>query len=68
MGGFLKFLLAIGLIILGIFLVGGSFLGGIQAGMYSSLFGGHINSASYWVIGIIGFVVFLGGIYLLRKH
>jgi hypothetical protein len=67
MGGFLKFLLAIGLIIVGGLLMVGAFMGGVQAGIATSLFGGHINSASYWVVGIIGFVVFLGGIYMFRK-
>ena len=65
--GFLKFLLSIGLIIIGGVLVVGSFLSGIQAGIATSIFGGHVNSASFWVTGIIGFIIFLGGIYLLRK-
>ncbi len=65
--GFLKFLLSIGLVIVGGLLMLGSFFGGIQSGIATSLFGGHANSASFWVVGIVGFVVFLGGIYLLRK-
>jgi hypothetical protein len=66
--GFLKFLLSIGLIIVGGILVVGSFLSGIQTGIATSVYGGHVNSVSFWVTGIIGFVVFLGGIYLLRKR
>jgi hypothetical protein len=68
MGGFLRFLLAVGLVILGIVLIGGAFTGGLQTGMANSLFGSHTSTAAFWVIGIVGFIVFLGGIYMLRRH
>ena len=65
--GFLKFLLAVGLIIFGILFMVGSFFGGIRVGMANALFGSHVSSVSFWVVGIIGFVGFLGGVYMLRK-
>ena len=68
MRGFLKFLLAIGLMILGILLIVSSCASGVQTGMADTLFGGHTNSAIFWVIGINGFVVFLGGMYMLRRR
>ena len=66
--GFLKFLLAIALMGLGFVITVGSFLGGLQTGLKNSMFGQHFSSAGFWVTGIIGVVMFLGGIYMLRNR
>ena len=68
MKGFLLFLLAVALSIIGFIIMIGSFFGAAESGMASGLFGGHSNSASFWIAGIIGFVMFLGGIYMLRNR
>ncbi len=68
MSGFLKFLLAIGLVILGGLMVLGAIMAALSSGIATSLNGGSSPSAVFWVIGIIGFIVFLGGVYMLRKN
>ncbi len=66
--GFLKFLLAIALIIAGLIGIASSFLNCMSAGVGSALAGQNLSTTPFWVIGIVAFVVFLGGIYMLRKH
>lgn len=68
MKGFLLFLLAIALSIVGFIIMIGSFFGAVQSGMASGLFGQHSSSTSFWISGIVGFVMFLGGIYMLRSR
>jgi hypothetical protein len=65
--GFLKFLLAIALILGGIYLIIAAFMGGITIGLSNTINGAHTSAAIAWVMGIIGFVGFLGGIYMLRR-
>ena len=62
--GFLKFVFSICLSILGVFLMIAAFFGLGTNG----LAGTSYNHALYWVLGFIGFVAFLGGIYLLRRR
>ena len=66
--GFLKFLLAIALIIIGGLGMASAFLNCVSAGVASSLYGTSMSEAPYWIIGVVGFVIFLGGIYMLRKR
>jgi hypothetical protein len=66
--GFLLFLLAIALSIIGFIIMIGSFFGAAESGMASGLFGQHSSSTPFWISGIIGFVLFLGGIYMLRNR
>jgi len=66
--GFLKFLLAIALMVFGFIVAADAFLGAVQSGMQNALFGQHVSSGIFWVIGIIGVVMFLGGIYMLRSR
>lgn len=66
--GFLKFLLAIGLVILGFLLMAGAFLSCVGSGITSSMFGTPTSETSFWLMGIIGFVIFLGGVYMLKKQ
>jgi hypothetical protein len=65
--GFLKFLGAIAMIIIGLLGVVSSFLGCISNGISSSITGRGSSDAVFWIIGIISFVIFLGGIYVLRR-
>ena len=66
--GFLKFLLAIALCIIGVFLVVGAAGGFLNNLVKADMIGGQHPSAIWaWVVGIIGAIVFLGGIYMLRK-
>jgi len=65
--GFLKFLLAVVLILGGIYLIIAAFMGGISIGLSNTINGAHTSSLIAWIIGIIGFVGFLGGIYMLRR-
>lgn len=65
--GFLKFLLAVGLVILGVFGIGSALVTCISAGVTSSMLGKNISSAPSWIIGIVSFVIFLGGVYMFRK-
>ncbi len=66
--GFLKFLLAVFLVILGLFLMGAAFLSCLGGGITSVMSGTTNSEAPSWIMGIIGFVVMLGGIYMLKKH
>ena len=66
--GFLKFLLAVGLVILGGIIMFISFFGGMASGIQSALFGGNAGAALFWIMGIVGFITFLGGVYMLRHH
>jgi len=65
--GFLKFLLAVGLVIIGVLGIGAALITCINIGVTSSMFGKDISSTPSWIIGIIAFVILLGGIYMLRK-
>ena len=67
MKGFLLFVLAVLLSIFGVLLIVGAVFGSIRAGMSTLMFGGHTNSATFWILGIIGFFMLLGGIYM-RRH
>jgi hypothetical protein len=64
--GFLKFLLAVVLILGGIFLIIAAFMGGISIGLSNTVNGSHTSSLIAWIMGIIGFVGCLGGVYMLR--
>ena len=65
--GFLKFLLAVVLILGGIYLIIAAFMGGISIGLSNSINGAHNSSSIAWIMGIVGFVCALGGIYMLRR-
>jgi hypothetical protein len=60
-------LLSYGLNILGIFLILGAFFGGMQSSLYASMFGGNANTVIPWIMGIVGVVCFLGGVYMRRR-
>ena len=62
--GFLKFLFSICLAILGVFLMIAAFFGLGTNGIAGITY----NPALYWLVGIIGFVALIGGIYLLRRR
>lgn len=66
--GFLKFVLAVVLVIGGIILMASAFLGGMQIGIADAMFGGDTSQVFTWIIGIVGFIVLLGGIYMLRRR
>ena len=65
--GFLKFLLAIGLVILGAFLTVGGVLSCANVNIMSSFIGSSTSETPFLIIGIVGIVVMLGGFYMLRK-
>ena len=64
MKGFLLFLFSICLSIVGVFLMFAAFFGLGTNGIGGTTY----NPALYWVLGFIGFVMFLGGIYMLRNR
>ena len=65
--GFLKFLLAIVMVFGGLFLIFIGFFSCALTGISSSFSGTDISQAPSWIIGIIGILVFLGGIYMFRS-
>lgn len=66
--GFLKFLLAVALVIVGGLGMLSVPLSCISTGINSSLYGQTFSETPFWIIGIISFVIFLGGLYMLRKR
>jgi len=54
MKGFLKFLLSVALLVIGFFMMLGSFFTGKQP--------------SFWTLFIVGILMMLGGIYMLRQR
>jgi hypothetical protein len=65
--GFLKFLLAIGLVIAGIIGIIWAFASCSLIGASSAMSGKYLSTAPSWILGIISFVVGLGGVYMLRR-
>jgi len=64
---FLKFVLAVVMVIAGIVGIGVGFLNCIGAGITSARLDKDISTAPYWIIGIIAFLVLLGGVFMLSK-
>ena len=61
--GFLKFLFAIIMVLGGLFLTAVGFFSCATV----SIFGNGASSAPSWIIGVIGILIFLGGIYMFRS-
>jgi hypothetical protein len=68
--GFLKFLLAIVMMIGGPFIMFAGFATCGSGQIFSSVNGGSSSGATGlgWIIFIVGFVVFFGGVYMLRNR
>ena len=66
--GFLKFLLAVALVIVGGLGMLSVPFSCIEAGMTSTMYGTNFSETFYWIVGVVAFVIFLGGIYMLRKR
>ena len=65
---FFKFALAVVMVIAGILGIGVGILSCIGAGITSARLDKDISTAPYWIIGIIAFLVLLGGVYILSKR
>lgn len=57
--GFLEFLLAVCMVIVGLVLL---FVGTLSCSLFS------MPGTPSWIIPIVGFVVMLGGVYMLRRR
>jgi hypothetical protein len=65
--GFLKFLGAIAMMIIGFLGIVGSFLGCLNSGISSTIIGGKHSDTPFVITAIIAVIIFLGGIYILRR-
>jgi hypothetical protein len=65
---FLIFLLAVVMVIAGIVGIGMGFLNCVGKGISSALLDKDISTNSSWIIGIIAFIVLIGGVYILSKR
>jgi len=65
---FFKFALAVVMVVAGILGIGVGILNCIGAGITSARLDKDISNAPSWIIGIIAFLVLLGGVYILSKR
>ncbi len=61
---FLKLLMAILLMLTGLYIMASIFLGNY----FGPLFGNHMSAVVFWGFMVFGAVVFLGGIYMLKRR
>jgi hypothetical protein len=66
--GPLKFALAVVMVIAGILGIGVGILSCIGAEITSARLDRNISDAQSWIIGIIAFLVLLGGVFILSKR
>ena len=67
MTGFLRFLLAVGLVILGLLGFGTAIVAVFGSTVVASASGNSPSFVMPWVIGIVSAIVLLGGVYMLRN-
>jgi len=65
---FFKFALAVVMVVAGILGIGVGILNCIGAGITSARLDKDISNAPSWIIGIIAFLVLLGGVFMLSKR
>ncbi len=65
---FLKFASAVVMVIAGILGIGVGFLNCMGTGITSARLDKDISTAPSWIIGIIAFLVLLGGVFILSKR
>jgi len=68
MMGFLKFLGGWALAIIGVLGMLGGFMSCVNVGILSSMSNENVSNTPFIIAFIISFIIFLGGIYVLRKH